>query len=516
MVTASISGSAMNKHQKRSGILLHPTALPGPYGIGDLGPEAYKFIDNLSKMGQSIWQILPLGPTDPSFSPYSLMSTFAGNHLLISLELLVKNGLLSPEDISSLPILNNRRVEFDAVIRYKMPILNKVCGNFEKLASLEIWKSFNEFCNNNDYWLDDFSKFWTLKQENMEKSWIEWESEKINNPELVNNAKIIQFLFHDQWSRLQKYCRDRQISIIGDIPLYVSYDSADVWANNELFQLDESGNMQFQSGSPPCKYNDEGQIWENPLYDWAKHEEDNFKWMKLRFKKLLEMVDVARLDHFIGYKRYYRIPIDQSTAMQGEWLPGPGKILFQELLSKMQNIKVIAEDLGDITKDVIKLRDQFNFPGMQVLQFELDTVGFKSSYPENSVVYTGTHDNDTLRGWFNSLPERDPTGRILNQEKLLDSFNCSCDNIHWEIINYALRTSSNTVIIPLQDILGLDSAGRFNTPGTISDKNWTWRLEKGQLTEIYKNQMVDISITNKRKPSMMINQNKQSVMADEL
>lgn len=506
----------MNSIQKRSGILLHPTALPGPFGIGEIGPQAYEFIDNLCEMGQSIWQILPLGPTDPSFSPYSLMSTFAGNHLLISFELLVEDGLLAPEEISRISAFNSRRVDFHAVLSYKMPILNKVCNNFENLVSPEMRKSFNEFCKNNNYWLDDFSKFWALKHENLQKSWIDWESEKISNPELVNNAKIIQFLFYDQWSRLQKYCRDRQISIIGDMPIYVGYDSADVWANSELFQLDESRKMQFQSGSSPCKYNDEGQIWENPLYDWAKNEEDNYKWWKLRFKKLFDMVDIARLDHFIGYERYYKIPTDQSTAIQGEWLPGPGEKLFQSLISKFNNFKVIAEDLGDITEEVIKLRDKFNFPSMRVLQFDLENIETESNYSNNSILYTGTHDNDTLRGWFNSLPENDPKRKILNQEKLLESFNCSWENIHWKLIYYTLSTSSNTVIIPLQDILGLDSAGRFNTPGTISDNNWTWRFEKGQLTEIIKQKMADLTIANKRKPSMINNQNKQPVMAVEL
>ena len=492
----------MNNKQRRSGILLHPTALPGKFGIGEIGPKAYQFIDDLCEMSQSFWQILPIGPTDRSFSPYSLMSTFAGNHLLISLELLVEDGLLSTKDINCHPVFNSGKIEFQKMIEFKTPLLKKVCQNFEEHSSQDIRNLYEIFCINNDYWLNDFSRFWAFKQENGQKSWIDWGSREIKNPLLVNYAKIIQFLFHKQWDQLRKYCQNRQILIIGDMPIYVSYDSADVWANSELFELDESNKMRFQSGSPPCKYNEEGQIWENPLYNWPVHEKDNFKWWKMRFKKLIDLVDIVRLDHFIGYERFYKIPINQPS-LKGEWIPAPGSKLFKSLLSKLKKIKVIAEDLGDISEDVIKLRNKFNFPSMRVLQFDLENNEINLNDIEDSFLYTGTHDNNTLIGWFESLPYDCRNGREISQEKLLDNFKCKSKNIHWELINYAMNSRNNIVVIPVQDILGLDSCSRFNTPGTISDLNWTWRLDERKLTPIIKQKMADISKSNKRNLMIM-------------
>ena len=268
----------MNKHKRKSGILLHPTALPGPYGIGEIGPQAYRFVDHLSDMGQTLWQILPIGPTDFHNSPYSSMSTFAGNHLLISLDLLVEDGLLDSKILEGCQVDNLHKIIFNDVINFKLPILKQVCQNFDKQAPIEIKISFEQFCINQSYWLDDYSRYWALKDENDQKSWFEWKLSTVQNTEYVHEAKVIQFLFHDQWHRLRQYCRGKGIQIIGDMPIYVGYDSADVYANPELFQLDSKGRMKYQGGCPPCEYQEEGQLCKSPLYHWQNHEKTNFEW----------------------------------------------------------------------------------------------------------------------------------------------------------------------------------------------------------------------------------------------
>jgi len=360
----------MNKHKRQSGVLLHPTALPGPYGIGEIGPYAYRFVDHLSDMGQTLWQILPIGPTDFHNSPYSSMSTFAGNHLLISLDLLVEDGLLDFKILEGYQAVDLHKIIFNDVINFKLPILKQVGRNFDKKASVEMKISFEQFCIDQSYWLDDYSRYWALKEENDQKSWFEWKLRTVQNTEYVHEAKVIQFLFHDQWHRLRQYCRGKGIQIIGDMPIYVGYDSADVYANPELFQLDSEGRMIYQGGCPPCEYQEEGQLWGSPLYNWQNHEKTNFEWWQRRFKKLFEMVDIIRLDHFIGYAKYYRVPITDQTAHNGEWIQAPGDKLFQVLDSTIMDFNVIVEDLGDVTEDIISLRETYHFPGMRVLQFE--------------------------------------------------------------------------------------------------------------------------------------------------
>ena len=490
-----------SKH--KSGILLHPTALPGPYGIGDIGPSAYKFIDDLHDMGQSLWQILPIGPTDYYHSPYSSISTFAGNHLLISLDLLVEDRLLESLDV---PVeFNSQKVEFDNVINFKISILKEVSKNFGVNASPPMKKKFKKFCIKNSYWLDDYSKYWALREENNHISWIRWESRDPNDINLVLEAKIIQFIFHDQWNRLRDYCRNKGVKIIGDMPIYVSYDSADTYSNRNLFQLDELGSMIFQSGCPPCEYQKKGQLWRTPLYHWENHEKTNFEWWQRRFKKLFAMVDIIRLDHFIGYAKYYRVPITDQTAHDGKWIQAPGDKLFQVLDSTIMDFNVIVEDLGDVTEDIISLRETYHFPGMRVLQFEFGQMSLVKDLPENSVVCTGTHDNDTLLGWFESLPVKSSDGDMLTQNKLLQFFQCTKENIHWEIISYALNTTSNTVTIPLQDILGENSSGRFNVPGTSNPDNWSWRMEEGKLTKPLKTKLGELTERHNRNTSAVIN-----------
>ena len=502
---------AMNKHKRQSGVLLHPTALPGPYGIGDIGPHAYCFVDHLFEMGQTLWQILPIGPTDFHNSPYSSMSTFAGNHLLISLDLLVEDGLLDFEMLEGYQAVDLHKIIFNDVINFKLPILKQVGRNFDKKASVEMKISFEQFCIDQSYWLDDYSRYWALKEENDQKSWFEWKLRTVQNTEYVHEAKVIQFLFHNQWHRLRQYCREKGIQIIGDMPIYVGYDSADVYANPELFQLDSEGRMKYQGGCPPCEYQEEGQLWGSPLYNWQNHEKTNFEWWQRRFKKLFEMVDIIRLDHFIGYAKYYRVPITDQTAHDGKWMQAPGDKLFQILDSTIMDFNIIVEDLGDVTEDIISLRKTYHFPGMRVLQFEFGQMSLVKDLPENSVVCTGTHDNDTLLGWFESLPIKSSDEDMLTQNKLLKFFQCTKENIHWEIISYALNTTSNTVTIPLQDILGENSSGRFNVPGTLNPDNWSWRMEEGKLTKPLKTKLGELTERHNRNTSGFINLLKKEI-----
>mgnify|MGYP001185810822 FL=1 len=479
--------------QRLSGILMHPTALPGQHGIGDIGAEAYNFIDNLSEMGQSLWQILPLGPTDIYNSPYSSISTFAGNHLLISLDLLVEDDLLSANSLEDYNSNDEETINFNEVIKYKLSILEEVSKNFGSKASKKIQNSFNKFCIENSFWLDDYSQYWALKKENDLTSWIQWRQKSVSCPHYIYEAKIMQFLFHYQWERLQKYCHSKGVQIIGDMPIYVGYDSADVFYNKELFQLDGAGEMLWQSGCPPCEFQEDGQLWGAPLYNWKNHEEQNFDWWKKRFKKLFGMVDIIRLDHFIGYAHYYRIPMNEETAKNGQWINAPGEKLFKELIVENQNFRVIAEDLGSVTKEVINLRNRFKFPGMRVLQFELNPVPHKGSFDQNSIVCTGTHDNDTIMGWYSMLPYESKNRTILTKKKLLEIFNCKENNIHWEIIKFAFSTGSNMIVIPIQDLLGEGTCARFNEPGVISSKNWSWRMKDEKLTNEIKNNLFQIT-----------------------
>ena len=479
----------MNVFEKRrNGILMHPTALSGPHGIGDIGMSAYKFVDDLHDMGQTLWQMLPLGPTDNSNSPYSSISTFAGNHLLISLDLLVQDELLESDFLNKSIRFNSEKVEFDRVIDFKIPILKHVSKNFKSKASLSIQKDFDCFCIENAYWLDQYSIYHALWEENKQSSWINWESK---NPieQLVYETKVIQFIFHSQWDRLHDYCKKRDIRIVGDMPIYVGYNSSDVFFNKKLFQLDDSEKMIFQAGCPPCEYQERGQLWGNPLYDWEQHDKTNFSWWKQRFKKIFKMVDLVRLDHFIGYAKYYRIPNENLSAENGEWLKGPGENLFNTLKTSIDNFNVFCEDLGDVTEDVVGLRRKLCFPGMHVLQFDFEDIQPGKEFPSNSVLCTGTHDNDTLLGWLNSLPFDSSNEKILTKNKLTSYFGCKEEELHWEIINYAISSSSNIVIIPIQDICGENSDARFNTPGTLSTANWSWRIEDDKITKVLKNKI---------------------------
>ena len=460
----------------KSGVLLHPTALPGKWGIGELGPQAYKFVDDLVEMGQSYWQILPLGPLDNTFSPYSLLSTFAGNPLLISFEGLIEIGLLKTNEVGDYSQYDDSRIDYEPVVVQRMEVLYKMCANFQQRASQDLIVEFTAFCNNQKDWLEDYSNFCALRKANKNESWNHWNPENEGQVVDIQNEKVLQFMFHIQWNELKSYCHERGILIIGDMPIYVSHDSADVWAKPQLFQLDKQGNKLAEAGCPPCEFHNEGQVWGNPLYDWDVHLDTNFDWWMSRFCKLFEMVDIIRLDHFIGFSKYWELPANSQTAHDGHWEDVPGSRLFDKLFERFENPKIIAEDLGDVTEDIIRLRNKYKFPGMRVLHFEFgEQVESIKSFPYNSVTYTGTHDNNTSLGWLN---EFDDSGK----NNINNPINSSEVENHWKLIDHALQSGSRRTIIPIQDILGLDEDSRFNKPGTLSKNNWSWRFEDFQLT----------------------------------
>ncbi len=492
---------------RESGILLHISSLPGPYGIGDLGPEAYQFVDTLESMGQKLWQVLPTGDTGYGYSPYTTASAFANNPLFINFDLLIEQGLIDSHQLESYPDFSTDKVKYQDVVPVKLEFLDIVCKSFHERASEELKRAFHRFCEKEAYWLDDYICFIALKEAHGGQAWNTWNTEvKDRKPEALKKAlvkyspsmdrlKILQFLFDDQWHRLKAYAKEKGVKIIGDIPIYVSLDSADVWVNPELFQLDEQGEMIVQSGCPPDYFQQTGQLWGNPVYNWAAHEKSEFHWWIHRIGKLLDMVDIIRIDHFNGLAKYWEIGGQDQTAENGKWTNGPGDKLLKAVTDAFGEVPIIAEDLGEAAQEGAVLREKYELPGMKILQFSFNPLGqsnggLPESYPENCVVYTGTHDNDTIVGWFNTLGNSADLSRgriealhgIRNERaQILDYLRSDGNDIQWELIEVALNSKANTVIIPLQDILGLGSESRMNIPGTI-DGNWTWRFEKESLS----------------------------------
>jgi 4-alpha-glucanotransferase len=481
---------------RQSGILLHPTSLPGPYGIGEIGPEARTFADALHDMRQHLWQILPLGPTGYGDSPYQSLSTFAGNPLLVSFDLLARDGLLNRSRLARFPEFPDGRVDFGPVIIARMQVLRSVCRMFESRASSRMKTAFRNFCEEQADWLDDFALFFALKNAHELRPWTTWEPELAGRDPAalraarreyrtaIRHVKLRQFLFFDQWARLRKYCHDRRIQIVGDIPIFVAHDSADVWAHPELFYLDGQGFPTVVAGVPPDYFSATGQLWGNPLYRWDVHRSTGYAWWVARMKHVFEMVDIVRIDHFRGFEAYWEVPGHEKTAIHGHWVKGPGASLFKELIRKLGRLPIIAEDLGIITPEVDALRDQFKFPGMRVLQFAFGNDAKADdyrpeSYPRNCVVYTGTHDNDTTVGWFNSQAGENSTRSAEQIERerqfILEYLETDGSEIHWDLIELAMRSNANTVVFPLQDLLGLGSEARMNVPG-VESGNWDWRF----------------------------------------
>ncbi len=490
--------------------MLHPTSLPSRFGIGELGLEAYRFIDFLVESSQQLWQILPLGPTGYGNSPYACFSALAGNPLLISLEQLQEQGLLTEEDFAELPEFPVDQVDFDQVIKTKIPLLQKACENFRTKGSPIQQKEFIAFCESKTHWLDDYALFMSIREAHNGASWHNWERNiSKSHPEVLEEwrqrlesqvyfHKFLQFEFFRQWSKLKLYANSLGIQIIGDIPIYVAHDSADVWAHPEIFTLDEeTREPSLMAGVPPDFFSSTGQLWGNPVYKWDKLQQDNFAWWVERFESLLEYVDIIRIDHFRGFQAYWVVDRGETTAINGRWVEAPGTEFFQVLNDKLGKLPIMAEDLGEITPEVYELRDRFDFPGMKILHFAFgggpDNPYLPFIYPRNCVVYTGTHDNNTTVGWFNELSEGEKES-VLRYLGALSS-----EGINWDLIRLAVGSVANQAIIPLQDILGLGGEAQMNFPGKATG-NWGWRYQPGALTEELRDRLKALTYTYGRAP----------------
>lgn len=486
--------------QRRSGILLHPTSLPGAQQIGSLGREAYEFVDFLLATGQSIWQILPLGPVGYGNCPYSSFSAFAGNPLLINLRLLAEAEDLRKSDLpTALP--GTDTADFDAALKIQLPILRLACKNFRQSTASVRQQDFDQFCFNQAYWLNDYAFFEAMRENQQYRGWQQWPQDIKQREQTALHDwgnqlqdsiywhKYVQFVFFEQWTALKQYANGKGVKIFGDLPIFVAEDSADVWANRELFYLDENEQASLVAGVPPDYFSKTGQRWGNPLYRWDRMAEDNFSWWQARFRWNLELFDLLRVDHFRGFSACWAIPATETTAENGYWLEAPGQQLFSLLQEKLGTLPIIAEDLGIITPDVEQLRDHFGFPGMKILQFAFDSGPENPYLPQNhlpnSVIYTGTHDNNTSLGWWRSL---DPAGK----QRVRDYLQNPCRKMPWPLIETAMASSAHLTIIPLQDILSLPAASRMNTPGTATG-NWQWRLHSGALSTEITEQLKNIS-----------------------
>jgi 4-alpha-glucanotransferase len=486
---------------RSSGILLHPTSLPGPFGVGDLGPAAYAFADFLAKSSQSLWQLLPLGPTGYGNSPYACYSAFAGNTLLASPEQLIAEGLLSSSDLPAAVSTSAERADFERAHQIKDVVLRKAFQNYQQSTNDSLREEFGEFTRRSAGWLNDYALFRALKDVHGGVAWNEWEpSLRRREPSALDQARaqlheelesqrFYQFLFFRQWFALKAYCNDRGVKLVGDIPIFVAHDSADVWTNPDQFKLNEDGSPIVVSGVPPDYFSATGQLWGNPLYNWDHMRAEGFKWWIERIRATLQTVDIVRIDHFRGFAACWEIPGGDKTAEGGRWVAAPGRDLFAAIREALGELPIIAEDLGVITPDVEALRDDFGFPGMRVLQFAFSSDSKSSHLPHNYhpnvVVYTGTHDNDTTVGWFSSAAGEGST-RSMEQIEAERSFclrylNTTGQEIHWDLIRAALASVANTAVVPLQDLLGLGNEARMNLPNS-TEGNWSWRYHSDALT----------------------------------
>ncbi len=498
---------------RSSGVLLHPTSLPGPFGIGDLGPNAELFVDFLYASGQKLWQVLPLGPTGYGDSPYACYSAFAGNTLLISPERLISEGLLTESDVDSIES-NSVRIDFAAVHSHKDKLLRRAFERFRTLADQGLHNAFKDFSHTQREWLDDYTLFRALKNSNDGKLWSEWPREQAlwdrsalvkaqaTLAEEIEAQKFYQFLFFQQWSALKRYCKLRGIKIIGDIPIFVALDSADVWTNPEQFKLDADRKPIVVAGVPPDYFSETGQYWGNPIYNWEGMLADGFKWWIKRVQAAFTMFDIVRVDHFRGFAASWEIPGTDKTAERGRWVNVPGKELFSAIRNQLGQLPIIAEDLGVITPDVEELRDALGFPGMKVLQFafggDSSSGDLPHNYKRNLVVYTGTHDNDTTLGWFEGgvgeSSTREASEIDFERTFCMKYLNSDGREINWDFIRAALSSVADTAITPLQDILGLGNEARMNLPNSTSG-NWSWRFEEGASTQDIAFRLLDLTRT---------------------
>jgi 4-alpha-glucanotransferase len=484
--------------RRASGILLHPSSLPGPYGIGDLGPAAYQFLDSLESAGQSLWQVLPLGPTGFGDSPYACFSSFAGSPLLVSIDILREWGLILPEDLRVRPRFSDTRVDYGAVIKWKMPLLRQAASRFLQSESGPHQERFEAFRREEAWWLEDYSVFMAVKQV-YEGAWNHaWERKiALRDPDALARClkeradaiaveAVIQYFFFSQWDSLHAAAARKGIRVIGDLPIFAAPDSADVWAHRELFLLDSDGRPTVVSGVPPDYFAVTGQLWGNPLYNWDALERQGFRFWIQRIRAARRLFDFVRIDHFRGFDACWSVPAGSPTAENGRWVKVPGARVFEAMERDLGALPIIAEDLGLITPEVRALRERFGFPGMRILQFAFDSREAGVLNPDNpflphnhapdSIVYTGTHDNDTTRGWY---AERTPQERAY-----LDGYAPPGEpEVEWRLIRMALASVCRFAVIPLQDVRGLGTEARMNTPGTSSENNWSWRVGENGLDE---------------------------------
>lgn len=486
---------------RSSAILLHPTSLPGPYGIGDLGPQARSWIDFLSQTRTKLWQILPLGPTGYGDSPYQCFSTFGGNPYLISPDDLLAGGWLHPNDLVGRPTFNPRAVEYGEVIFWKLDLLNRSFLKFRNAGGAQAYPEVGSFYARNQAWLEDYALFMALKELHGWRPWTAWEAAyrdrhpdalqgfAAENSYAVERQKYYQYHFFQQWGTLKKYAHLKGVQIIGDIPIFIAHDSADAWASRELFHLDDQGAPTVVAGVPPDYFSATGQLWGNPLYRWERHARDGYRWWLKRLRAVFSLVDIVRLDHFRGFANYWEIPAGEKTAVNGRWVEGPGADFLDRVEDEFGGLPIIAEDLGEISPEVYQLRDQFQLPGMKILLFAFDSdeenLFLPHHYPENCVVYTGTHDNDTAVGWFE---------RIGKEEKAfaLSYLGTTGEDIAWDLIELAWSSRAVIAAAPLQDLLSLDNAARMNYPGKPQG-NWRWRFSPSDLSDEIRQQVKAIN-----------------------
>lgn len=486
---------------RASGLLLHPTSLPGDFGIGDLGREAFNFLDLLANTGQTYWQILPLGPTGFGDSPYQCFSAFAGNTLLISPQLLVEDGLIDTALLNDRPKFADHMVDYGAVYEWKRGVLESAYDGFHHVTSVDLRGKAETFYQENESWLDEYALYRAIKASQRQRPWYEWpEKLRLRDPAAVRAAaeklfdaiqaeKFFQFLFFRQWHSVKERAGALGIKIIGDIPIFVALDSADVWSDQDKFKLDRNGSPKVVAGVPPDYFSKTGQLWGNPIYDWDAMKRDGFRWWIDRMRATLAMVDVVRVDHFRGFAASWEVPGGDETAENGRWVDVPGKQLFAALRTELGEMPVIAEDLGVITPDVEKLRDGFGFPGMRILQFafggDADNHDLPHNYERNCVAYTGTHDNDTTVGWWLSEAGEGSTRNTheidREREYALEYLKSDGSEIQWDFIRGVWASVAHTVVAPVQDLLGIGTEGRMNLPAS-SAGNWQWRLVKDSIT----------------------------------
>ena len=496
-------------NNRASGILLHPTSLPGPDGIGDLGPEAYRWVDFLAATGTQFWQILPLGPTGYGDSPYQCFSAFAGNPYLVSPSILLEQGLIDSGFLRERPEFDLDKVDYGPVIDWKVAILEAAYVGFLKNKADKLAGEFAQFKDQEAYWLDDFALFMALKASLGGRSWVEWPADiRKRDPKVLDTKrealsaeieknKFFQFLFDSQWSRLKKYCEAKGIRVIGDMPFVIALDSADVWAHPDLFLLDDELQPTMVAGVPPDYFSATGQLWGNPLYRWEVHLEEEFGWWNRRLNKIMQMVDLVRLDHFRGFAAAWHVPYGEKTAINGEWIASPGDAILESFSKTYPVLPIIAEDLGVITPDVKALRDNYQLAGMKILQFgftgDPEDDFLPHHYPEHCFAYTGSHDNNTALGWYQAATaaEKRFCERYLHAEET---------EISWAMIRAIWQSAAENVVAPMQDLLALDESARMNLPGSESG-NWGWRMRPDALTKDLATRLYELNLLYSRLPA---------------